>query len=274
MIIEFTIGNFLSFYEKRTISFEATGISELKQNVINIDHYKLLRSLVIYGANSSGKSNVIKAFDIMKACVMYSVKLNDSDKLHYSPFLLSEESAQQPSFFEIVFLHKTQRFRYGFEYNLTEIVSEWLFVGKTSKTEKILFIRTSEGIGVSEHFKEGKGKETATNANRLFLSLVAQLNGEISKQVMDCFANANVLSGIQHEGYGSFSLSMLDQHSRGYKESLDFFKKLQLGFKDIEIIEADLLLPDLPDDMPSELKSHLIKDLSKRKLISKTSIRF
>jgi AAA15 family ATPase/GTPase len=102
MIIEFTVGNFLSFNERRTISFEAKGISELKQNVININGYKLLRSLVIYGANSSGKSNVIKAFDRMRDCVLQSIKLNDSDTLDYSPFLLSVENKNQPTFFEIV----------------------------------------------------------------------------------------------------------------------------------------------------------------------------
>ena len=59
MIVEFTVGNFLSFNQKRTLSFEAEGISELKGNVFNYNKNKLLRSVVVYGANSSGKSNLI-----------------------------------------------------------------------------------------------------------------------------------------------------------------------------------------------------------------------
>ena len=51
MIVQFTVANFLSFNSKRTLSFEAKGISELKDNVIRSDNHKLLRSAVIYGAN-------------------------------------------------------------------------------------------------------------------------------------------------------------------------------------------------------------------------------
>jgi len=258
MIIEFTVGNFLSFNEKRTISFEAKGVSELKQNVMNnISGYKLVRSLVIYGANSSGKSNVIKAFDRMRDCILQSVKLNDSDKLEFSPFLLSDSSANKPTFFEIVFLCESQRFRYGFEYNQTEIINEWLFIGK-EKSEKLQFIRTADGIDVSEHFKEGKGKESSTNNNRLFLSLVAQLSGEISKQVMKCFHNYNVLSGVEHKDYSRFSLKMFDQQSKGYEEALDLFQKLQLGFKEIEVIKSVFTPANLPKNLPSDLKSKLI----------------
>ncbi len=270
MLIEFTVGNFLSFNQKRTISFEARGgVSELKEN---IGKDKLLRSLVIYGANSSGKSNLIKALERMKYFVFHSIKLNFSDKLEYSPFLLSTESVNQPTFFEIVFLTEKQRFRYGFEYNLTEIVNEWLFVGKTPKTEKPLFIRTSEGIGVSDSFKEGKGIEEKTNENRLFLSKVADENGKIAKQVMDCFSNYNVLSGIEHDEYGGFSLKMFDLQSKGCKESLELFKKLQLGFKDIEIIETDFKPANLPKNMPVNLKSKIIKDFSGTKAMSLNTI--
>ena len=116
MIIEFTVGNFLSFYEKRTISFEAQSISELKPNVIKYEKYKLLRSAVIYGANSSGKSNLIKALDRMRENVLQSVKLNDLDELDYTPFLLSDES-EFNSFFEIITLgglifEKKSQFKY------------------------------------------------------------------------------------------------------------------------------------------------------------------
>jgi AAA15 family ATPase/GTPase len=260
MIIEFTVGNFLSFNEKKTIGFEARAISELKETVMNADGYKLLRSLVIYGANSSGKSNLIKAFGKMRDCVFQSIKLNFSDNLEYAPFLLSTESTKQPTFFEIVFLDKNQRFRYGFEYNLTNVVGEWLFAGK-SKAEKPLFIRSLDGIGVSDFFKEGKGLEEKTNDNRLFLSKVADDGGEISKQVMECFNNYDVLSGVEHKNYGNFSLKMFDRHSKMYEDALNLFQKLQLGFKDIEVIKAEFNPLDLPKDLPTDLKSKLAQEL-------------
>ena len=66
MLVQFTVGNFLSFNRQRTISLKAKGIAELKENVSSFAPEKLLRSMVIYGANSSGKSNLIKALEEFK----------------------------------------------------------------------------------------------------------------------------------------------------------------------------------------------------------------
>ena len=264
MIIEFTVGNFLSFYEKRTINFEAKGISELKQNVIKYEKYKLLRSAVIYGANSSGKSNLIKALDKMRDNVLQSVKLNDSDELDYTPFLFSEESESNPTFFEVVFLdNNSNPYRYGFEYNLNAIVNEWLFVGKTP-----LFLRTKDGIGVSEKFEEGKGKEVSTNDNRLFISLVAQLGGAVSKQIIEWFKNYTILSGLNYQDSSNFLLKMLHKKSEGSNASLSLFQTLKLGFKGIEIVESEFNPLDLPKSLSSSLKSKTIKEL-----MGKTSVK-
>ena len=65
MLIEFTVGNYLSLKEKKTLSMEAAAIKDHPGNVIHTGKYKLLRSAVIYGANSSGKSNFIKAMNKM-----------------------------------------------------------------------------------------------------------------------------------------------------------------------------------------------------------------
>ena len=187
MLVQFTVGNFLSFNQKRMLNLEAKGISELKTNISTFKAQKILRSAVIYGSNSSGKSNLIRALERMREVVLASVRLNDSDELDYSPFLLSTETENQPTFFEIIFWQDSKRYRYGFEYNLKQIVNEWLFTGNSETKEKPLFLRTAEGIGVDAKFKEGEGNESKTNNNRLFVSLVAQLGGDISKKVLEFF---------------------------------------------------------------------------------------
>ena len=240
MIIEFTVGNFLSFKEKRTISFEARGgVSELKDNFFTFEKQKLLRSVVLYGANSSGKSNLIKALEKMRECVYWSVRLNDTDKLSFSPFLLSSEVKNEPTFFEVIFIADSQIFRYGFEYNLCEIVNEWLFSVKNSGKEDALFVRTQEGIAVADKFVEGKSKEESTNKNRLFISLVAQLGGKISNQILQWFYNCNVLSGIKHNDYEDYSLTMFDKNLNGSSDALQFFQDLQLGFNNLEVTKSE-----------------------------------
>ena len=255
MIIQFSVGNYRSFYDKRTISFLAKGISEHSEIVFKQEKHKVLPSLVIYGANSSGKSNVIRAFGQMRNNVLNSVKLNSNDELQHEPFLLYNRSEDEPTFFEIVFLSKDERrFRYGFEHNSNNIINEWLFIGKTSKDEKPYFIRTEEGIGVSDIFEEGKDKVKATNDNRLFISLVAQLGGETSQQILDFFDDYNILSGIEHNDYESFTKRMLAKNLNGAQETKDFFQILNLGFKGINAIEKEFDIDELPEQLPKSMK--------------------
>ena len=268
MIVQFTIGNFLSFNAKQLLNLEAKGISELKTNICTFKAEKILRSMVIYGANSSGKSNLIKAMERMREVVLSSVRLNDSDELEYSPFLLSIETDSLPTFFEIIFWKESIRYRYGFEYNLRQIENEWLFAGKSEKSEKTLFIRTIEGIAVDAKYKEGVGIESKTNNNRLFVSLVAQLGGPISKQILEFFKNYNVLSGLDHNDYKGFTTRMLHKNLNGCEESLELYQKLKLGFQDIKAIESDFNLSEIPENLTDELRIKLVKDLTGKRNIS------
>lgn len=268
MIVQFTVGNFLSFNAKQMLNLEARGISELKTNICTLKTEKILRSMVIYGANSSGKSNLIKAMERMREVVLSSVRLNDSDELEYSPFLLSIETDSLPTFFEIIFWKESIRYRYGFEYNLRQIENEWLFAGKSEKSEKTLFIRTIEGIAVDAKYKEGEGIESKTNNNRLFVSLVAQLGGPISKQILEFFKNYNVLSGLDHNDYKGFTTRMLHKNLNGCEESLELYQKLKLGFQDIKAIESDFNLSEIPENLTDELRIKLVKDLTGKRNIS------
>lgn len=271
MIVKFRVANFLSFKEKRTLSFKASGIGELPENVFKADGYKLVRSGVIYGANSSGKSNLIKALDRMRDIVLNSVKLNDTEELDYSPFLLSTTDSE-PTFFEVEFLIKKKKYRYGFEYNINEIISEWLWIKEGRKQEIPYFLRTEEGIGVSEIFEEGLEKEKATNSNRLFISLVAQLGGEISKSVLGWFRGYNVLSGIDHKDYTGFTLKMLHKEIEGCEQSLSLYQRLKLGFKNINITESEFDVSTVPSNVPENLRKKLLNDLEGRTIVSINTI--
>ena len=257
MLVSFTIKNFRSFKFERTFSLKASSITEHKASVKVLDKYKLLPLAILYGANSSGKSNLIKALKLMNKMVLDSVKLNDTDILPFSPFALDEISEKQPTFFEIQFIKNNCLYRYGFEYNAKEIISEWLYEKCFGEKEYNLFIRSHDLIDVSEkRYKEGMGKEGLTNSNRLFLSLVAQLKGEKSRLVMDWFNNFNVLSGLHGEGYAGFTLGMFYEGLKGVDEATEFFRKLQLGFKHFEVKKSELP-KDVLERIPMEIKDKL-----------------
>ena len=271
MIVEFTVGNFLSFNKKRSLKLKASGISELPDNIIKTNGYKLVRSGVVYGANSSGKSNLIKALDRMRDLVLNSVRLNDNDELDYTPFLLSNKDGE-PTYFEIEFLIKNKKYRYGFEYNMNEIISEWFYIKEGRKQEVPYFIRTEDGIGVSDEFEEGFDKEKATNKNRLFVSLVAQLGGDTSKNVLEWFKGYNVLSGIDHKDYNGFTLKMLHKKIGGFEQSLSLYQKLKLGFKSVNVTESEFDVNSVSPDLPDNLRKKLLNDLEGKTVVSLNTI--
>ncbi len=237
MLIEFTVGNYLSFKDIKTLSLEATAIKDNPENVIKKGKYNLLRSAVIYGANSSGKSNLIKAFEKMREIIINSGKHSSTDELVIIPFLLSDETENQPSYFEILFLMDGIRYRYGFEADKIMVHAEWLYENKGNK-ENNLFIRERDKIDVTKDFEEGKGLEEKTRDNGLFLSVADQFNGKKAKQIMKWFNDQNVFSGIQHEKLRHLtSIILEDDNLTSY--IMDLLNPLSLGFFDIKLIKFD-----------------------------------
>lgn len=231
MLIEFTIGNYLSFKDKKTLSLEATAIKDNPDNVVIKGSYKLLKSAVLYGANSSGKSNLIKAFDTMISIVKNSAMLNSSEELDIVPFLLSEETENKPSYFEVLFLIENIRYRYGFEADKKSVYSEWLFESTGGK-ENNLFIREKDTIEISKKFEEGKGLESKTRDNALFLSVVDQFNGSKSNKIISWFNDHQLSSGLEHEKNRKITTFLLNDKKFGTIVT-DFLNPFNLGFKKI-----------------------------------------
>lgn len=270
MIIEFTVGNFLSFKEPKTLSLEATNITEHKDSTFKYGNNKLLKSVVLYGANSSGKSNLIKAMSIMKMIIMTSAEKSSASKFEIIPFLLNTSTEKKPSFFEVVFLIEKIRYRYGFEMDKKSIHGEWLF--KLENGEEIpLFIREMDGIGITADFKEGEGLEAKTRDNALFLSVVDQFNGKTATKIISWFNSWGTLSGLSHENYSHVTFSLLDKE-KSKERLLDFFKDLDLGFEQLKFRKEKFQENLLPRDLPSELLDDIINDLEGKTIATITTV--
>ena len=271
MLVNFTVKNFRSFKHERTFSMEASSIKEHKASVISKNKYKLLPLSIFYGANSSGKSNLIQAIAFMRYIIEHSVRLNVGDTLPYDPFALDENSNSQPTSFEIQFIKGEALYRYGFEYNDTTIISEWLYEKRFGEKEYELFVRSRDAIAVSPtRFPEGKGKEDLTNSNRLFLSLVAQLKGEKSNSIMGWFGQCYPLSGIDNDRYVDFTKKIFLEHLEGADEALNFFSTLQLGFSRFSVEKANIP-KEVLDNTPDPIKAELEKGLAEGTIIESTT---
>jgi putative abortive infection protein len=172
-----------------------------------------------------------------------------------------------PTLFEVQFIQAETHYRYGFEYTQKEIVSEWLYENRLGEEEVELFIRSKNVIEVSEKgFPEGRGKEDLTNANRLFLSLVAQLKGEKSNAVMAGIGECNVVSGIDTKNYDEITLAMFMKELDGADEAQAFFKELQLGFNRFSVKKTDITTEKLAS-LPKLKRQQVEKNMSAHTLV-------
>ncbi|MEG5033125.1 ATP-binding protein [Microcoleus sp. AT3-A2] len=248
MLIGFSLGNYKSFKETVTLSMVASSITEEdkelnENNVFPInDKLSLLKSAAIYGANASGKSNLIDAINFMKWFVLNSSKETQvSEAIDIEAFRLSTETEKEPSFFEIVFLLEDKSFRYGFEVNAREVVSEWLFQADDSQ-EKMLFERDFDNY-ILDDFPEGQGISDKTRSNALFLSVVAQFNGKISGKILLWFSKTlQLISGLEDREYRKQTLESLENAGHRH-DIIEFIKKLDLGILGIDEIRINIPPP-------------------------------
>jgi len=233
MLISFTVENYRSFKEKKTFSLKASSLQEHIAFVRENNGVNLLPAVAFYGANSSGKSNLLSALKMMKNVLLSSIKINPTEALKTDTFKLDERYFQKPTLFEAIFTSDDSTYRYGFKYSPKRINGEWLYSIKNDR-EKLLFVRNNEGIGVTKDFPEGTGKEDSTAENRLFLSLVAQLNGKISLSVMSWFEELKIFSGIEDfefETKARFNLFAGDAKAETVKR---FINAMDLGIAGIQ----------------------------------------
>jgi len=241
MIIQFRTGNYLSFNQPVNLSLLASSkVRELEENnIIHTDRYNLLRCAAIYGANASGKSNLLNALVFMRRFVINSSKDSQAkEPIGVDPFRLDVSTEKQPSFFEITILLDGYKYRYGFESDQNFIHREWLFQAKRIK-ETPLFLREDEVIDVDSSFGEGKGLEVKTRDNALFLSVVANFNGELSMRILEWFQNLRSIHGLYAGQYAHYGIEMLSNES-DRKELIDFIRRADLGVQDFVVKEEDI----------------------------------
>ena len=116
MLIRFNVKNFLSFSERedgRTEEFSmiAGKVRSKKEHVYDDGKIKLLKFAAIYGANASGKSNLVKAMEFMKRVVLQGFPKGYTEKYCKA----SAENKDKASYFEIELMLNARYYSYGFE---------------------------------------------------------------------------------------------------------------------------------------------------------------
>jgi len=254
MLIRFTVENFLSFNERTEFTMIASPDNNHPRHVVQEDNkesIRLLRTSVIYGANASGKSNLIKAMKFAQDFIVDGVDKNKNIKV--SLFKLEQDSSKKPSRFEFEFRHHQKQYAYGFIIDPTQVYEEWLFEIGITKEERIYERNGNDYQFNFKHslFNRIEGEEQSrikyesksTRENLLFLTNSKERRITHFKDIYNWFSN--VLTILFPESK-PFALPLLLKDN---EESLNpgFFnnfnqllKSLDLGIERVDINEIDL----------------------------------
>ncbi|WP_289287998.1 ATP-binding protein [uncultured Duncaniella sp.] len=192
MILEITLTNFFSINEKITLDLQAANIQTkearaLADNTFAVGNERLLKTVAIYGANASGKSNIIKAVKAAVDMILDSHNYNEGDSFGFKPFKFGEKNT--PSEFYIRFIIDGVEHEYSFSCTRDEIITECLYYYPRGR-RALIFSRDERISGGKKEKYEftnviRRPMDVASNTSRktLFISRASQMDREKAKEI-------------------------------------------------------------------------------------------
>jgi len=273
MLKRFSVENFLSYRDENILDLTAGRTESHENHTVNYSNQKvkILKSAIIYGANASGKSNLIKAMDYAKDIILSGLKNTDTQKKYFRLDRISSKKATQ---FEFELEINSKFYSYGFSTILVykKIEEEWLYeIGKSSS--KMIFERKLNSIelGTSLKKKSIKGRfeiyadDMKNQSDQLFLSEIASKdldNNEVAvlNSIYKWFDEKLIIL-YPHTKLGLLSSIESDNSlSKVFKKHLKIF---DTGIIDISSMEEDF--EKTFKDFPKEIKIEIEKDLAEEK---------
>ena len=262
MLVDFKVRNFASFRNEAELSMVAAPITEFQlENAARFGTLELLKSAVIYGANASGKSNLIRAMEFFGQFVLNSAKnLPASEKIPVEIFKLNVTAENEPAFFEMRFMIDDRVCRYGFKVTPGEVLAEWLYLrNRPSSKEAMLFTRDHQDITLGNKFGPGRDLIRLTRGNSLFLSVASQFNVQIAMDITRWMHRGfNVLSGLRNE-YKFYTQRRLADDPVFKKRILQLLKMGDFSISDLSITKTQIDQEHVPGFVKESLNLHLPK---------------
>lgn len=282
MLINFTISNFLSFNKTQTFSMQANKTRKHSKRIYTKSKLKITKCNAIYGANGTGKSNLIQAFQFIQNIVTDEFPLGFSQKY----FRQSKEAIYQPSEFEVEYLYENHIYKYSFSLHLNSgtILNETLSVLTSNFTEKLLYSRDTQEkkFKIGGYFKskecigrlETYGADSLDNDEILFLNIINSNKLSLYKQYPELTILRNA-----YKWFDKMNISFPDGVLTGYPylsdSNLDEITKLLnalgTGIQKSSIVEVpiDAVKAKIPEKVLSDIRTNLEKSNVKAKKTDK-----
>ncbi len=277
MLVYFACENFKVFRDEVVLDLRATPDKAHRDTHVvkpaGFARGALLKSCVLLGPNAAGKSSLFDALKTMQLMVLASAKWQIGDLLPHRPFRLDEQKRTAATSFELCFLSKSGRFRYGFRYDRTQVKEEWLWLRKPGKRtrERMLFERTAQDMRLAPEWKDRIGllkREGLVRDNALLLSVAAQFNAPVATEIVHWFRNSLLLvSGLMERG-GDTVMHTLDwANERPERKALLLELLRAADFGIVDFREKEMPEPDEWRRVPETFRMILKKELKAGKRI-------
>lgn len=252
MLLMFKVKNYTSFKNESILDMRATAYVQHPTHVIRVnDKLGLLKTTALYGANASGKSNLISAMFFLKQYIFSQfINKNENEdfesnetslKMKLKPFSLSN-NIKNASEFDIIFLHNNKQIQYGFECTPKEVLNEWLFIN-----DKKVFERTGTELSFGNKYQKILGAYKKLPAERLYIAVLDYfLDEEAKKMVLGDFISFftkeyNVFTEILFESTvkgmaGMIRLSKKLVSNKIYRKKVEHYLRLiDVGIKRLDV---------------------------------------
>lgn len=279
MILEFTAKNFLSIKDEVTLSMVASKDPAYEDNLLSYTdgkkEKKALKTAVIYGANASGKTNILKAMKFMSWFVSESHNMQQGRKIPVESFKLSKETINEPSEFNIIFTHEEIKYQYGFAATVNEVFEEYLYYYPNGR-QSLIFERenvTDYKFTVDVE-KQMEIKRKFDSPNKLFLSTLSLWEYERAKPAFDWFNNYLDIF-IDHEGLEVLTGKIMDEDDEFASLVKKYIRYADMDIDniDVEINEGDeILTSKMFQVLPDKEQNRIKVDIQGKKLIKINTI--
>jgi uncharacterized protein len=199
VLLEFRVKNFKCFRDEQVLSLVAGSDDSLPENLTSDrekNKLRLLRSIVVYGANASGKTSLLEAFNFARYFVLSSVERVSNRQILVKPFLFDPESGSSPATFEFSFLQNSIRYQYGFVVNSERVLEEYLFYAPRGRTALYFERKWENGkdlYSFGDTYRGGREVPyNKTRGNALFLTTGAAFNNPVLQEVLKWFSKISV----------------------------------------------------------------------------------
>ena len=194
MLIQFSVENYLSIKDKVVLSLLASRDSEHPEHLILDGNKNYLKSAVIYGANASGKSNVLNAFWFMVNYVLTSHNQQVHKTIEGTPFKFDRETPARPSNFEVIFTANGIRYAYGFSVTEEAVVEEYLYYYPNGRQAIIFERKDTTDFRFTVDIDEQNTLKDRTSANKLYLSVASNWSYAKVIPVLEWFASCRIIT--------------------------------------------------------------------------------